>query len=163
MWLPGQRRPPVCFSKKSVIEIAARLLSAGTLDAKILHREPGGIVATDDRCCTIVPYFKIQSGKMKEVKALCEQFIEKAKNEDGCLYYGFSFDGDQMHCREGYRDGDGALAHVQNIGGLLQELLKIADLVRLELHGPEAELAKLRGPFADLHPQYFVLEYGFRR
>jgi hypothetical protein len=31
------------------------------------------------------------------------------------------------------------------------------------VHGPEAELAKLREPFAKLKPQYFVLEYGFRR
>jgi len=120
-------------------------------------------MATEDTCCTIVPYFKISSGKTQEVKALCEQFIEKAKNEPGCLYYGFSFDGDQMHCREGYRDAEGALAHVQNIGPLLQELLKIAEFVRLEVHGPEAELAKLRGPFADFRPQYFILEYGFRR
>ena len=67
--------------------------------------------------------------------------------EPGCLYYGFSFDGDHAHCREGYSDALGA----------------IADVVRFELHGPEAELAKLRGPFADLKPQYFSLEYGFRR
>jgi len=120
-------------------------------------------MATDDKCCTIVPYFKIPDGKMQEVKALCEQFIEKSKNEPGCLFYGFSFAGDQMHCREGYNDADGALVHVQNVGPLLQELLKTAELVRLEIHGPEAELAKLRGPFADFKPQYFTLEYGFRR
>jgi hypothetical protein len=41
--------------------------------------------------------------------------------------------------------------------------LKIADVTRFELHGPEAELAKLRGPFANLNPLYFKLEYGFRR
>ena len=120
-------------------------------------------MATDDKCCTIVPYFKIHAGKMPEVKALCEQFIDKSKTEQGCLYYGFCFDGDQMHCREGYRDAEGALAHLQNVGPMLQELLKISDLTRLEVHGPEAELAKLRAPLADFKPQYFTLEYGFRR
>ena len=119
-------------------------------------------MATDDRCCTIVPYFKIHSGKIPQFKALCEQFVEKTKTEQGCLYYGFSFDGDQAFCREGYRDAEAAIAHVENVGSLLTEALKIADLVRLELHGPEAELEKLRGPFADLKPQYFRLEYGFR-
>src|SRR2546425_7891631 len=113
---------------------------------------------TDDKCCTIVPYFKIHAGKIQEFKALCAQFVEKTKDEPGCLYYGFSFDGDQAHCREGYSDADGLLGHAQNIGHLLQEILKISDITRLEVHGPEAEIAKLRGPFADLKPQYFALE-----
>jgi quinol monooxygenase YgiN len=120
-------------------------------------------MATDDKCCTIVPYFKVHSGKMPEVQALCERFVEKSKTEHGCLYYGFSFDGDQMHCREGYNGAEGALAHLQNVGAMLQDLLKIADLTRLEVHGPEAELVKLRGPLAEFKPQYFTLEYGFRR
>ena len=120
-------------------------------------------MATTDRCCTIVPYFKIHAGKMHEAKKFCEQFVEKTQTESGCLYYGFSFDGDQVHCREGYREADAAIAHVENVGALLGELLKIADVTRFELHGPEAELEKLRGPFANLNPQYFKLEYGFRR
>ena len=37
------------------------------------------------------------------------------------------------------------------------------NLLRLEFHGPEAELAKLHGPAADYKPEFFVLEYGFRR
>jgi hypothetical protein len=67
------------------------------------------------------------------------------------------------HCREGYEDAEGTLAHLENIGPLLEEILKISELTRLEIHGPEEELAKLRGPMADLKPQAFVLEYGFRR
>jgi hypothetical protein len=120
-------------------------------------------MATDDRCCTIVPYFKIHQGKQQEFRMLCEQFVEKTKGEPGCLYYGWSFDGDLVHCREGYRDADGAIAHLQNVGSLLGELLRIADVVRLELHGPASEIEKLRGPFSDMKPQFFRLEYGFRR
>jgi quinol monooxygenase YgiN len=120
-------------------------------------------MATDDRCCTIVPYFKIHEGQTEAVKALCAQFVEISSKEPKCLYYGFSFNGDQMFCREGYEDADGALAHVENVGALLGELLKIAALTRLEVHGPAEELDKLRGPFASLNPAYFTLEYGFRR
>jgi quinol monooxygenase YgiN len=120
-------------------------------------------MATQDKCCTIVPYFKVQSGKLEAFKALCEQFVEKTSVEPKCLYYGFSFDGDVAHCREGYEDAEGALAHLENVGSLLEESLKISDLTRLEIHGPEEELAKLREPMAALKPQAFVLEYGFRR
>jgi hypothetical protein len=53
---------------------------------------------------------------------------------------------------------------VDNVGALLQQALTISDLVRLEVHGPEAELEKLREPLAGLNPQYYTLEPGgFRR
>jgi len=55
------------------------------------------------------------------------------------------------------------LAHLENVGALLQESLIIADIARLEVHGPEEELAKLKEPLSGLNPQFFKLEYGFRR
>lgn len=120
-------------------------------------------MATEDKCCTIVPYFKIQKGKLEAFKHLCQRFVAKAGGEPGCLYYGFSFDGDLAHCREGYVDADALLAHLKNVGHIIEEALKISDLARLEVHGPETEQAKLRGPLAELKPQFFILEYGFRR
>jgi quinol monooxygenase YgiN len=120
-------------------------------------------MATQDRCCTIAPYFKVHEGQLGTFKKNCEEFIKKTDSESKCLYYGFSFDGDQVHCREGYEDAEGLLTHLDNVGAMLAEALKIADLTRVEVHGPEKELAKLREPLAELNPQYFVLEYGFRR
>ena len=120
-------------------------------------------MATQDKCCTIVPYFKVFDGKLGAFKELCEQFVEKTNQEAKCLYYGFSFAGDQVHCREGYKDAEGVLTHLENVGSLLEEALKISDLTRLEIHGPEEELAKLREPLANLNPQFFTLEYGFRK
>ena len=120
-------------------------------------------MATADKCCTIVPYFKVAKEKLAAFKVLCEQFVEKTSSEEKCLYYGFSFYKDQVHCREGYADAEGLLFHLDNVGPILHEALKISELVRLEIHGPEEELAKLREPLAALKPQFFVLEYGFRR
>lgn len=116
-----------------------------------------------DPCCSLVPYFKIRDGKVAQFKAGCGAFIERTRTEPGCLYYGFSFDGDMAHCREGYENADALLAHLENVGDLLQEALKIADLVRLEVHAPEPELARLREPLAALSPQFFTVESGFRR
>ena len=120
-------------------------------------------MARQDTCCTIVPYFKIHEGQVEAFHALCERFVEQTRQEAGCLYYGFSFDGDEAHCREGYEDAEALLTHVDNVGGLIGEALQIADLARLEVHGPEAQLARLRVPLAELDPQFFALEYGFRR
>jgi len=119
-------------------------------------------MATNDTCVTIVPYFKAPADKLAQVKGMCSEFVEKSKSEPKCLYYGFSFNGEEMHCREGYADADGLLAHLDNVGALLKELLGIVELTRLEVHGPAQELDKLREPLSDLNPTYFVLEYGFR-
>lgn len=120
-------------------------------------------MTTKDKCCTIVPYFKVSRGKLPAFQKLCGQFITKTKDEPRCLYYGFSFNGDQVHCREGYEDAEGLLAHLGNVGPLLDKALKIAELTRLEVHGPKEELAKLRKPLAKLKPQFFTLACGFRR
>jgi hypothetical protein len=85
-------------------------------------------------------------------------FVEKTKTEEKNLFYGFTINGDEIFCREGYTDADGILAHLDNVGALLAEALKIADLIRLELHGPAKELDKLREPLAHLNPAWFISE-----
>ena len=122
-------------------------------------------MATDDTMCTIVPYFEVQDGKIDEFKALGDQMVEVTKNESDVLFYGFSFDGNRAFCREGYTGAEGVLAHLKNVGKLLGEALAIAELKVFEIHGPESELAKLKGPIKDmkLDPVYYVLEAGFRR
>ncbi len=120
-------------------------------------------MSTQDTCCTIVPYFKVSNDQLEDFKKLCKQFVVKTSEEKKCLYYGFSFDGNEVCCREGYEDAAGLLAHLDNVGALLEQVHKIASITRLEVHGPEEELMKLRGPLVALKPRFFTLEFGFRR
>ncbi len=120
-------------------------------------------MTTPDTCCTLAPYFKVHEGQLVAFRAGCDDFVEKTHSEPGCLFYGFSFSGDEVHCREGYKDAESLLAHLDNVGALLNEALKIADITRIEVHGPELQLALLREPLAGLNPQFFTLELGFRR
>jgi len=104
------------------------------------------------------PYFKVHPGKLDAVKAGFPRFVEKTATEKDCLFYGFTVNGDEILCREGYTDAEGVLAHLDNIGALLAELLTMADLTRVEVHGLAAELEKLRAPLAHLNPKWFTLE-----
>jgi quinol monooxygenase YgiN len=113
-----------------------------------------------DTVCTLVPYFQVKPGQLAAFKAGVPAYVERTKSEKGCAHYAFSFDGDTAHCREGYDDAAALLAHLDNVGALLKETLKIADIARLEVHGPAAEIDKLRAPLAGLKPQFFVLEPG---
>uniref|UniRef100_B8HVT6 ABM domain-containing protein n=1 Tax=Cyanothece sp. (strain PCC 7425 / ATCC 29141) TaxID=395961 RepID=B8HVT6_CYAP4 len=103
-------------------------------------------MSAQDRCCSIVPYFKIHHDQLGAFKQLCERLVEKTSSEPKFLYYGFCFNDNLAHCREGYADATGVLSHLENVSSLLEEALQISDLVRLEIHGPEAELHKLRSP-----------------
>jgi quinol monooxygenase YgiN len=117
-----------------------------------------------DTTCTLVPYFDVAEGKLDEFKAMGPKFVELTRNEAGCVHYAFSFSGQTAHCREGYDNAAAVLAHLDNVGAQLGEALKIASISRLEVHGPAAELDKLREPLAALKPQFFTLaEGGFRR
>ena len=112
---------------------------------------------------SIHPYFKVHAGQLEAFKALIQAFVERTAGEEGNVYYEFTINGDEVFCREGYRGAEAALAHLTNVGSLVQEALKISTLVRLELHGPAAELEKLKGPLADLKPAWFTLVCGVTR
>ncbi|MDP9100030.1 MAG: hypothetical protein M3N48_13725 [Verrucomicrobiota bacterium] len=102
------------------------------------------------------PYFKVHSGKLEAFKAGFLAFVEKTKSEEKNLFYEFTLNGDEVFCREGYTDAEGLLAHLENVGALLAEALKISDLTRLEVHGPASEVEKLKAPLARLKPAWFV-------
>lgn len=117
-----------------------------------------------DTTCTLVPYFEVHEGQLAAFKALGPQFVARTRNEAGCEHYAFSYDGHTAHCREGYDDAAAVLAHLENVGPVLNEALKIAKVVRLEVHAPAGEIEKLRGPLAGLKPTFYVLnDDGIRR
>jgi quinol monooxygenase YgiN len=112
---------------------------------------------------SIHPYFKVRPGRLGEFKALLPAFVKATTAEPANLFYEFTVNGDEVFCREAYVGAAGVLAHLANISALLGEALKIAELTRLELHGPAAELDQLRGALAAMQPAWFVLECGVRR
>ena len=103
------------------------------------------------------PYFKVHPGKLDTIKASLPRFVEKTATEEQVLFYEFTMDGDELFCREAYENADGLLAHLDNVGAMLAEAMKMMDLIRIEVHGPAEELKKLKEPLAHLKPQFFEL------
>ena len=64
--------------------------------------------------------------------------------------------------REAYKNADELLAHLGNVGALIDEAFTISDITRLEVHGTKEELEKLYTPLNDFSPEYWQLEYGIR-
>ena len=109
------------------------------------------------------PYFKVQPGKLDTVRGLLPAFVARTQKEAGCLYYDFTLQGDTVHCREAYAGAEGVAEHLDNVGTLLEEMLRHSELVRLEIHGPAAELDKLRPRCGPLNPAWFVFQCGITR
>jgi hypothetical protein len=117
---------------------------------------------TQDRVVSMHPYFKVSEGKWSHFSELCQQLVSMAAMEPKCLYYGFSFNGSEAFCREAYDGAEGLLTHLESVGPVLEQLLRVSEVTRLEVHGTEKELAKLVQPLSTLNPSYFTLRYGVR-
>jgi hypothetical protein len=109
------------------------------------------------------PYFKVHSGHLNEARALLREFVAKTSGEAGMLCYEFTISGEVVFCRESYLNADAVLAHLANVGPLLDRMLGLAELVRLEIHGPADELEKLRARLSALNPTWFTYECGVTR
>lgn len=112
------------------------------------------------KAVSIHPYFKIQPGKEDAFEALMAEFVERTSTEETCFYYDFSICGDQAFCREAYHDAAAVLRHLENVGSCIEASGAISELYRLEFHGPAEEIDKLRGPLADLKPDFYVRANG---
>lgn len=100
---------------------------------------------------------------MDAARALYPRFTAKTTTEPQCRYYEFTVHDDVVFCREAYADADAALAHLANVGEILDEMMQISDLIRLEIHGPAAELEKMKGPLAEYKADWFVYEAGLAK
>lgn len=112
---------------------------------------------------SIHPYFKVHPGKLGEVRAILDRFVAATTAESGNLYYDFTINGDVVFCREAYRGAEALIAHIENVGPVLADMLQVAEVLRLEIHGSAGEIEKLRGPFGAMNPQWFVFECGVAR
>jgi hypothetical protein len=120
-------------------------------------------MSTHANVVSIHPYFKIHPGKLEAFKAALPAFLEKTKAETKNLYYDFTMSGDVVFCREAYLGADGLLEHLANVDALLGPLLTMADIQRVEVHGPAGELEKLKGPLGSLNPTWFTYLFGVQR
>ena len=71
--------------------------------------------------------------------------------------FGFTEDGTRAHCREAYTSAKTALQHLADVDAALKAVLDgPAELERLEVHGPKAEIDQLIEPLTPFGCKFFV-------
>ena len=135
---------------KSIFKVGLSKKMEGTVEFDFIE---------GDTTCTLSPYFKIHEGKEEEWKANSKHFFELTKTEKDVVYFGFSYSDDgQVHCREAYKSGAATLHHLKNVDSPLNSALKIANLTRLEFHGPKSEVEHVREDLTPLGCIFFTTD-----
>uniref|UniRef100_A0A7S0ZVF3 ABM domain-containing protein n=1 Tax=Noctiluca scintillans TaxID=2966 RepID=A0A7S0ZVF3_NOCSC len=125
-------------------------------------KEAGG-TQTPQSMVSLHPRFTVKD--WAAAQPIMAEFVEKTATEGSCLYYGWTKNENTLLCRESYTDACGVLAHLENVGPLLDKMLAgPAALDSISIHGPAAELEKLKEATAALGTVYFeVVDGSFSR
>merc|ERR1712094_150110 len=69
--------------------------------------------ASTQNFCTIQPSFTIKD--LAKAEPFMKKCVDLTKTEAGCMYYGWTVQGDKLFCREAYVDAAAVQAHLDNI------------------------------------------------
>ena len=111
---------------------------------------------------TIQPTFTIKD--LAKAEPFMKKCVDLTKTESGCMYYGWTIQGDKLFCREAYGEATGVLAHIDNVGATFGAFLEsgAATLDKIELHGPKEELEKCKTVFDAFGTAYWEIDSGFQ-
>jgi len=86
---------------------------------------------------TIQPTFTIKD--LAKAEPFMKKCVDLTRTEAGCMYYGWTIQGDKLFCREAYVDAAAVQAHLDNIVPSVGEMLDsgAASLDKIEFHGPK--------------------------
>jgi quinol monooxygenase YgiN len=123
-------------------------------------------IQSSDFLCTLHVHIKPNdsSAASKLTSDIFKRLYHKTASEQGCLSYSFtsrqpSTSGDELFvCREIYKDGPAILAHLDNVGSLLKEMMEVATFPQFEVHGSRNELEAIQDQLPEGAQLWFVVE-----
>lgn len=116
-----------------------------------------------DTSVTCRTYQTVHEGKLKDFQKDIPLFHSKVDPAAERLHrYGFCFDESQgqFFCRQAYDDAEGFQLHMANCKEAEGIAMSISQLALIEIHGPEAELARLRPILEPFNPRFYAAESG---
>ena len=114
---------------------------------------------------SIAPYFKVSD--WVKARPLLDECVAVMRRTTGCVFFGWTKDGDDLFCNTAFTNADGVTAHLAAVTPLLDALLDgAATLESVSVHGPRGRLSEVAAATANYHgavPDYFETESGFQR
>lgn len=125
-------------------------------------------IESTDFLCTLHVQIKPNhaSAASKLTSDIFKRLCHQTSKEQGCVSYSFttrqpstSGEDELFVCREIYKDGPAVLAHLDNVGSLLKEMMEVATFPIFEVHGPREELEAIQDQLPEGAQLWFVVEY----
>ena len=112
---------------------------------------------------TIQPTFTIKD--LKTAEPFMKKCVDLTKNEEGCMYYGWTIKDDKLFCREAYVDAAAVQAHLDNIVPAVGEMLDsgCAALDEINLMGPKAGWSTFKETADSLGGVYWDVDSSFSK
>lgn len=104
-------------------------------------------------CIEVVSTFTISD--WVKTRQIMKAIIEETEATQGCLYFAWHRDGDQLLSRGLFADAKALKAHLEQSRKLGATLQGPAQLESVHIHGPKLELTKLEEATAHLLPVFF--------
>lgn len=106
---------------------------------------------------TVHAYFRIAPSHRETVGRLIGELELRATENLEVLFHEASFCSDDLALRFAFPSAEPLLDHLAGTSEWFERLLTGTELLRIEVHGPEQELALLRGPLGVFMPEWYVL------
>eukprot|EP00011_Vannellida_sp_DIVA3-517-6-12_P002195 CAMPEP_0114633308 /NCGR_PEP_ID=MMETSP0168-20121206/15386_1 /TAXON_ID=95228 ORGANISM="Vannella sp., Strain DIVA3 517/6/12" /NCGR_SAMPLE_ID=MMETSP0168 /ASSEMBLY_ACC=CAM_ASM_000044 /LENGTH=115 /DNA_ID=CAMNT_0001844951 /DNA_START=22 /DNA_END=369 /DNA_ORIENTATION=+ len=105
------------------------------------------------------PYLEVLEENKEKLEALLPKLVEASRAEPGCTYYDVTRSGNKLAVRAQYKDADAFLAHRANVNNVSDEVNSLCKILRVELHGPAAEVAKLQEALGKFTPEVYTVSH----
>jgi len=127
-----------------------------------------------DTVCHLYPYFQVHDlAGFKKTWSDAYPATQANAADENSHQYAFSFctqgDSTVASCRESYADADSLLKHIGNVDAPFTATngaagKEISEIIRIEIHGPTAEIDKLKEALKDVpfEMHFYEIGWGFR-
>merc|ERR1719482_2032539 len=110
--------------------------------------------AKADESVSMITYYEVRD--MDTFANLTVEIAEAKKTEPSVIACSFSFNGNQVMCKEAYESADAAKTHLEQSALLAKRAAESADILKVEVMGPEEQLEKLREAFNDVNVMFWA-------
>jgi len=111
-------------------------------------------ISKADESVSMITYYEVRD--MDTFANLTVEMAEGKKLEPTVLACSFSFNGNQVMCKESFESADSAKVHLDSTGAMAKRAAESADIFKVEVMGPEEQLEKLRESFNDVNVMFWA-------
>jgi len=127
------------------------------------YGKKGGVPGQPDTHVSVTARFALAEGKLEDFRSGFPEFYRAVQaGTRGCLYFGLAVSGSEALSREGYKDAECCLTHLNDVKVPFDKAVAAAGEggLKVDVMGPAGELEKLKAAMDPMGAVYWELDAG---